>query len=389
MSFPEASLRNHASIDYTPMVTASLLQHQQSASHVTHHSGNKVNNPGLTGLVLAPYQFEGFEGPEKKISITFKPNDICSIEQGNLRLIESEVWQKNVLDLAHCKIISKTSNQYFDAYVLSESSLFVYPQHVLLKTCGTTTLLHTVQPILDLARSCDLTPDHVMYSRKNFVFPHLQPSPHSSFNEEVDYLNEFFSPHGSGKIVGPKDGDHWYLYMAQLNQDDKLESEKNIVLEIMMHDLDSKVMNQFMRGDHNAGLSSYDISKGAGITGILPGSTIDAFQFEPCGYSMNGLLNKFYSTIHITPEEHCSFVSYETNCDKNIDATIDRVAEVFRPGRMTVTVMIRNDHAKCVDLQRHKVSSQHLSMRQKCCYSYSGGYELLFMYYERARQQGQ
>ncbi|KAL0487856.1 S-adenosylmethionine decarboxylase [Acrasis kona] len=389
MSCLEASSsRNHASIDYA-MVTASLLHNHQHIAHITHHSGNKnkVPNNHPTGLVLAPYAFEGFEGPEKKISITFTHN---GGEQSDLRRIKSEVWQQKVLDLAHCKIISRTSNEHFDAYVLSESSLFVYPDHVLLKTCGTTTLLYTIQPILELASSCNLKPDHIMYSRKNFVFPHLQPSPHSSFTEEVEYLNKFFAPHGSGRVVGPLDGDHWYLYMAQLNQDVTPSQEKNVVLEIMMHDLDMNVMKQFCRGSHNSTLTSYDISKKSGITNILPGSTIDAFQFEPCGYSMNGLLKQFYSTIHITPEEHCSFASYETNCDKNVDQVIDEVAKVFKPGRMTVTVMIRNDPKKCLDLQQHKVSCESLVMKQKCQYNYRGGYELLFMYYERSKkEQGQ
>jgi hypothetical protein len=41
-----------------------------------------------------------------------------------------------------------------DTYVLSESSMFIFQTHFILKTCGETTLLHAVQPMLELARDC-------------------------------------------------------------------------------------------------------------------------------------------------------------------------------------------------------------------------------------------
>jgi S-adenosylmethionine decarboxylase len=382
MSYPEGLLRNHASIDYA----------QEISEHITYHS-NSCND-----VVLASYQFEGFEGPEKKLLFKFTGVKSSSAHK-NLRNITPDVWQNEVLDLAHCKIISQTSNEHFDSYVLSESSLFVYPDQLLLKTCGTTTLLHTVKSILDIAEQCGLEPEHVMYSRKNFIFPHLQPSPHKNFQEEVDYLDQFFAPHGVGQIVGPLKGDHWYLYMADLQPHSRLFKHprsvtKQQTVEIMMHDLDQEVMQQFIRSDSNKHLSSFDITRRAGIADILPESVIDAFQFEPCGYSMNGLLDQYYSTIHITPEAHCSFVSYETNCSDRrlLSDLISNVADVFKPGRMTVTIMSLNDASKDGTSSIH-VAHKGLSVKQKCAYEFEGGYALQFLYFERTnnykQQQGQ
>ena len=43
-------------------------------------------------------------------------------------------------------------NSEIDAYVLSESSLFIAKRRMILKTCGTTTPLDCIERIIDLVR---------------------------------------------------------------------------------------------------------------------------------------------------------------------------------------------------------------------------------------------
>ena len=57
-----------------------------------------------------------------------------------LRNVTHEEWNELLVSAA-CTILDRRSNDFFDAYLLSESSLFVYPVKIILKTCGTTTLL--------------------------------------------------------------------------------------------------------------------------------------------------------------------------------------------------------------------------------------------------------
>lgn len=64
-----------------------------------------------------------------------------------LRTLTRAQWDL-VLEDAKCSILCNMSNDAFDSYVLSESSLFVYPHTAILKTCGTTTLLRCIARLL-------------------------------------------------------------------------------------------------------------------------------------------------------------------------------------------------------------------------------------------------
>ena len=105
-----------------------------------------------------------------------------------------------------------------------------------------------------------------------------------------------------------------------------------------MFDIDQAVARLFTKDTARFPLDS-DVTSAAGIDSLLPGSKIQEFCFEPCGYSMNGLLYDAYWTIHITPESSCSYASFETNIRmNNYDSLIRAVLSIFRPQRYTMTL---------------------------------------------------
>src|SRR5207244_3113198 len=75
----------------------------------------------------------GFEGAEKKLEINFQP----TVDLRTMPIADLEA----LLVASRCQCISVVKNAHFDAYLLSESSLFVYPSKIMIKTCGTTSLL--------------------------------------------------------------------------------------------------------------------------------------------------------------------------------------------------------------------------------------------------------
>jgi len=119
-----------------------------------------------------------FEGSEKRISLSFSPlaGAPAPPAAGLRALTRSQL--DAILELAECEIVSARNGVSFDAYVLSESSLFVYPDRMVLKTCGTTRLLEAVPRITGLAAGLNLAPSRVKYSRASFLFPEKQPEPH-------------------------------------------------------------------------------------------------------------------------------------------------------------------------------------------------------------------
>uniref|UniRef100_A0A182K1I2 Uncharacterized protein n=1 Tax=Anopheles christyi TaxID=43041 RepID=A0A182K1I2_9DIPT len=288
-----------------------------------------------------------------------------------------------LLKTVRCEIISFTRNDQIDAYVLSESSMFVSKRRWILKTCGTTTPLQCFEPLLRLAAEIAgyTEIEDLFYSRKNYKRPELQVSPHRGFDEEVAFLDSFFDD-GRAYSLGAINRDCWHLYtlsrggggskilkrnnhlhqlmeqqhhhsqqqLQQIQQQQQLEQQHDAqiieasmqpdpdqTIEVLMTDLDPNVMAIFTK---DCCTTAKEATQKSGIHRLLPGMVIDDYLFDPCGYSMNGISkNGCYMTIHITPEREFSYVSFESNvASSDYGELIKRVIRTFQPGKFIVTV---------------------------------------------------
>jgi len=159
--------------------------------------------------------FTGFEGTEKRIEMEVSSQNNISLRNS----VSTDTWAK-MLEFAKCLIISKTSNENFDSYILSESSLFVFDRQIIMKTCGTTTLLLCLPYFLQILNELELKIKYFFFRHKNFTWPELQMFPHGNFNEEIEFLDKYFD-NGKAQIIGSNQQDKWYTYIADSRENKK------------------------------------------------------------------------------------------------------------------------------------------------------------------------
>ncbi|XP_059450040.1 S-adenosylmethionine decarboxylase proenzyme-like [Corylus avellana] len=284
----------------------------------------------------------GFEGYEKRLEVSFVEPGIFAdpVGMGLRSLSKSQLDE--ILEPAECTIVSSLSNDYVDSYVLSESSLFVYPYKVIIKTCGTTKLLLSIPAILKLAGALSLPVKSVRYTRGSFIFPGAQSFPHRSFSEEVAILDGHFGKLGlAGKAYvmggGQDKSQKWHVYSATAKS--AIQSSPVYTLEMCMTGLDRKKASVFYKTN---GSSAALMTEDSGIRKILPKSEICDFEFDPCGYSMNSIEGAAISTIHVTPEDGFSYSSFEAAGydfeEVNLSQLLERVLACFQPSEFSVAI---------------------------------------------------
>ncbi len=252
-----------------------------------------------------------FEGSEKKIEIISNPQS---------QSLRKYSFYPRLLKKAKTQIVNQFSNSYCDAFILSESSLFIWDHRLTLITCGKTTLSSAV---LYLAKQIDKESIQALFfQRKNELFPLNQKT---SFEYDVIQLRRKFK--GKALRFGHLDEHHFFLF--HLNQS-YLPNPKDHTVEILMYDIQGELNTLF-----KSSLEAEKIRSALGLESTFPGFTLQDHVFQPQGYSLNALKGEEYYTIHVTPQEPGYYVSFETNM-QNPSAVLNKVIRLFRPLRFDV-----------------------------------------------------
>jgi len=325
-------------------------------------------------------------------------DDVDGKGKTGLRTVPRKVWDE-MLSLVKCTVLNVVSNDHFDAYLLSESSMFVWNGKLILKTCGTTTLLNAVPRLLEIAKEIGLANvDNLFYSRKKFMFPERQLVPHSSFSHEVEFLDEIFGKlykgasgstskfeNGSAYVLGRLNDEHWYLYMTEAPPHDQVAPAPapDKTVDILMGQLDPKAVSVFYRENSKDGREA---TENSGIGEFFPEAKYDDFLFDPCGYSVNGMWGKHYFTIHVTPQEPCSFASFETNILlEDYNPLIKQVLDVFKPGHFSAT-LFTNEAVESIPLASAQFDLDGYAKSEKIFYQFTH-YNLVFVSQNRLGQK--
>ena len=250
-----------------------------------------------------------FEGSEKKAEV------IVDLGEKSLRSIDESFWSQ-LVSKCEATILSKISNDNCDAYLLSESSLFVFDDRFTILTCGQTVLINSILFFIEgHDRDCI---SQIIFQRKNEYFSHLQKT---HFLDDVKKIQEMLS--GVSLRFGHMDAHHNYLFHLEKEY---TPARNDKTYEMLVYHIASDVSRNLTSGKLNA-QEIRDLLK---LDLLIPNFQIDDFVFQPFGYSLNAISEGGdYLTIHVTPQEESSYVSFESSINLVEKSSI--ILETLRP----------------------------------------------------------
>jgi len=233
-----------------------------------------------------------FEGAEKKLEI------IVNKSLQPLTNIGDNFWTKLVTK-CEATILSNVQNSKMKAFLLSESSLFIWDDRILMLTCGQTKLIQSAKFFINELGSDNI--DCLFFQRKNEYRAQLQPS---DFLRDAQNLMKDFD--GETLRFGKLHSHHTQLFHTTKKY---APEQRDRTCELLMYDMEASILEFLTHED----LETSQIRDFFQVVKLFPDFQFDDFAFKPYGYSLNGIRGEDYLTIHVTPQEKSPYVSFETN----------------------------------------------------------------------------
>ena len=277
-----------------------------------------------------------FEGSEKKAEIIIDATQISLIAD-----LEENFWQA-LVQCCNAKILSTIENKDCKAFLLSESSLFVWHDRLLIITCGNTRLVHSVEYFIQQVGMSKI--QQITYQRKNEYFAHAQLS---SFGDDIALLGQYVK--GQSFRFGELDGHHNYIF----NQDTNFNlHQEDKSYELIAYQICQKASDKLT----TLGLAANEIREFLQLDRLLAGYILDDFVFEPFGYSINAIKGMHYLTIHITPQASSSYVSIQANI--NLIALAPDFLRILAPKSIDLLSVNETDFS---ELTRQYLPQEYIS----------------------------
>lgn len=297
-----------------------------------------------------------FEGAEKKFEL------IVGAELQPLTKTFSRSFWESLVKSCQATILSEISNEHMTAYLLSESSLFVWNDRILMLTCGETKLVESIKKVVSEFGEHNI--ESLIFQRKNEYLPTLQSS---SFLDDIGEIKKLIS--GKSFRFGKFHSHQNLLFHLEKPYESKTEDSTT---ELLMYDI-SKTASKLL----TSSLSTKEqIREFFNLEDLLPNFQIDDFAFDPYGYSLNAIRGEDYYTIHVTPQETSPYVSFETNltvCHSS-ESIFHHLVKLFDPGSFDLVTFNCQQEINFGDLYWQTC---HFRDRLSC------GYNVDFRYYYR------
>ena len=267
-----------------------------------------------------------FEPVEKKFELSLLPPSSGVLACPDFSAI-ADTLAERLCECVGVNIVSRLVHSDGEglchSYVLSESSLFIWPHKIVMLTCGSTPLCNALLWLIDSVDVKSIAA--VTFVRKHEYQAQLQLS---QFSDDSD------------RLIATLGGQQWQLGQAPLTMavyryvNPSITKINEAFFGLSMYHIDADLALAFRQQSvAGQGVAVSDSRHVLAITLCLPDLVYDDHVFSPYGYSLNGVRQQHYVSLHISPQTQMSYVSFESNLDNSEyhAAILSALIRLFKP----------------------------------------------------------